>query len=1237
MEPLEGRTLLAATDLAAITGTAFLDATDNGLSADDTPLSGVSVQLYRDGGNGTYDNGAGDDTLVGTQTTGAVAQDLVSYVLQPGEYRFNNLTAGTYFVRQSTSSGALLQRSDQSVQTVTLSSTDVQGVAGTSIDSFNTTTSYAEANPTNTPGLSTALTASGEAIGGERDLYVQWASGAGTIGLRANQWSSQVLVFDSGEGVAGTRIATWDGLDGDATTTEYTGLGNMDLTADHVNSGFRLISRADLAGANATLRIYTNAANWSWVSIPVPVGVATQEEVRFFSDFAVGAGTGADFTNVGAVQLEIEGSAEVDGRIDELGMIGPTLKTANFANLQPLSLGDRVWLDTNNNGLLDSGESGIANVALTVYQDDDGTTGLSAGDAQVATTTTDATGHYVFSSLLPGSYVVQVDAANLIGSGPLVGLVSSTGNEPTPDPDDDVDNDDNGDALSGQGVVTQTVSLTAAGESVSDGDQDSNTNLTVDFGFTSVADVLVLKADQPDPVVAGQNLTYALTVTNNGPSPATSVVLTDPLPSGVSYVSAVASQGTVSYASGTVSAALGTLASGASATVTLIVHVDAGTTGPLSNTATVQSAEVDPVTANNTATEPTNVSLQVDVAVAKADNPDPVVAGETLTYTITVTNNGPSNASGVTLTDPLPTGVTYSSGTAGQGTIAHSGGTVTANLGSLASGASTIVTVVVTVDPATRGTLTNTATVSASETETNAANNTATVTTTIEPHVDLAITKNDSPDPVVAGQQLTYTLTVSNAGPSTATNVTVQDVLPTGVTFQSGTATQGSVTQSSGTVTANLGTLAVSGTATITLVVAVGADVRSQLTNTATVTAAEQEDDLDNNTATATTQVTPQVDLAITKSDSPDPVVAGQTLTYTITVTNNGPSAATGVTVSDTLPTGLTYQSGTSTAGTVSNAGNAVTATIGNLSRGGSATVTVVAVVDAATTGSVTNTATVAGNETETNQSNNTATQTTTINPQVDVAITKTDSSDPVVAGQPLTYTLTVTNNGPSVATGVTVEDMLPSGLTYTSGSATQGTVSQASGTVTATIGTLTVGQSVTVTLVTQIGRSMFGTITNVAEVSAQQTETVTTNNTASQATEITALACSIAGYVYLDANDDGQKGSGETPLAGVTVRLTGTDASGTAVSVATATGADGSFLFDGLRAGTYDVVEVQPSDYGDGKDTAGTVTADTTTSDTMADIQLDGGVAAADYLFGERPLFFSKRHFLASRVRAGG
>ena len=485
-----------------------------------------------------------------------------------------------------------------------------------------------------------------------------------------------------------------------------------------------------------------------------------------------------------------------DGQFGEFSTLGPNITTANFANFQPLSLGSLVWDDINNNGVFESGtESGIPNVTVELYSDTDSNGAFTPGtDALLTSTTTDGSGEYLFSNLFPGDYVLRIPQSEFEPGGDLEELsASSTGNDPARDPDTDINNDDNGTLLAGQGAVTQAVTLLANSEPANDGDSDTDSNLAVDFGFFQPIDLQITKVDSAEPVNANADFFYTPTVTNNGPETENGVIATDILPAGLTYVSSSVTQGSVSEPRGTVTASIGTMALGVSTDVTINVTADASTSGTVINNASVTGDQFDINASNNATNEPTTVTPVVDLSITKTDNPDPVDSGATLAYTVVVTNNGPSTATGVVMTDTLPAGVSFTSASTTNGTVGGAGNIVTANLGTLASGASATILVNVRVDDSTLGSILNTAVVTANETELNLANNTANEPTLVNPLVDVIVIKSDDVDPVSAGSQLTYTLVVSNSGPSTATGVTLTDVLPAGVSFSSASTTQGSV------------------------------------------------------------------------------------------------------------------------------------------------------------------------------------------------------------------------------------------------------------------------------------------------------------------------------------------------------------------------------------------------------------------------------------------------------------
>ncbi len=485
-------------------------------------------------------------------------------------------------------------------------------------------------------------------------------------------------------------------------------------------------------------------------------------------------------------------------------------------------------------------------------------------------------------------------------------------------------------------------------------------------------------SDSPDPVAPGGTLTYTLAVKNLSAGPATNVALTDSLPGGTTFESVTAvDQGTCTQAAGTVECALGEVRGGATATVLVKAKVpDEPTT--LTSRATVRSAEADAYAADNIAVETTAVT-DPDLAVTLRDSPDPVAVGGELTYTATVTNSGPGPATGISLTDSLPPGTTFRSGGSSAGPCSESSGKVSCALGGLAAGTSTEVTITVSA-PSQPTTLTNTATVAATEADPAPANNTATVQTAVTPPVNLSVTTDDTPEPATAGQPLDYVLTVTNEGTVDATRVVVTNTMPEGVTFVAAVAAHDTGTTfcspASRVVTCRLPDLPPGAAAKVTITVT--PPNTDLLSNTATVKSAQPEATPANNTDVEQTVVsttgTP-AGLGLATVDRPNPVAVGQPLTYEFTVTNGAAIAATDVVLTETLPAGVSFGSARADQGSCSHSGGTVTCNLGTVNPGAyvGAEVTVVTSAE----GTLTNTASVSS----TGATGATSTATTTISP----------------------------------------------------------------------------------------------------------------------------------------------------------------------------------------------------------------------------------------------------------------
>ena len=565
------------------------------------------------------------------------------------------------------------------------------------------------------------------------------------------------------------------------------------------------------------------------------------------------------------------------------------------------------------------------------------------------------------------------------------------------------------------------------------------------------ADLFLTKTVDNSAPNVGNTITYTVTVGDNGPDSATNVAVADLLPAGVTFVSATPSRG--SYNSATGAWTVGTV--DPSTAQTLVIVATVTSPNPSTNRATISHADqFDPDTTNNTASVVVTPQ-QADLALAKSvSNPTPNV-GDTIRYTITLTDNGPNAATNAQVTDLLPAGLSFVSASPSEGTYNPATGlwrVGTVNVGSPA-------TLVVQATVNNPGSQTNTATITSSDQfDPNTANNTASATLTPQ-QADLALTKTTSDPTPNVGDTVTYTVTLSNNGPDSATKAQVTDLLPAGVSFVSATPSQGAYDPATGLWTA--GVIVVGAPQTLMIQAMVVSP--SQSTNTATITHADQFDpNTANNTASAT-QTPQQADLALTKSVSNLAPNVGDTITYTITLTNSGPDPATGVQAQDAPAAGVSFVMATPSQGTYDPASGIWT--VGTVDVGSPATLVIQAIVTSPNPR--TNTATITSSDQfDPNTANNTA-SVVTVPQQADLALTKTTSDPTPNVNDTVTYTITLSDNGPDAATNAQVTDLLPAGLSFVSDTPSQGTYDPATGLW--TVGTVDVGSPQTLVIVATV------------------------------------------------------------------------------------------------------------------------------------------------------------------------
>ncbi len=474
----------------------------------------------------------------------------------------------------------------------------------------------------------------------------------------------------------------------------------------------------------------------------------------------------------------------------------------------------------------------------------------------------------------------------------------------------------------------------------------------------------------------------------------------------------------------------------------------------------------------------------VDLQISKEVNVTSGVVNvsDLIKFTITVRNNGPSDASGVYVSEVLNPNLKMLYNTTSVGT--YDGFTWT--IGDLANQSSAVLTIVARV--VSTGNISNVVSVKGVENDTNASNNEANITNiTSLPVVDLIVTKTVNSTVANVTDLIEYKIVVVNAGPCDATGVNVTENLSPFVKLHKAQTDVGYYDNS--TNIWYIGDLSVDKPVVLTLTVQIIAN--GTVENSVSVTSRENDTNKSNNNGSSDNVTSlPVVDISIGKVVNVTVVNVTDLIEYTITVRNNGPSNATGVNVFDKLDSKLKFDSFASSRAGITYDSNSGIILVGNLDVNETVILTITAKV--IEMGEISNAVNVTSAENDTDKSNNNgSSDNLTSLPIVDLQINKTVSVDAVKIGEEFTYYITVVNNGPSTATNVNVLENLSEYLTLIENTASKGNYDLKNSIW--YIGNLTKDESATLKLVVKAVSNV--TIVNVVYVTGSENDTNLTNN----------------------------------------------------------------------------------------------------------------------------------------------
>lgn len=605
-----------------------------------------------------------------------------------------------------------------------------------------------------------------------------------------------------------------------------------------------------------------------------------------------------------------------------------------------------------------------------------------------------------------------------------------------------------------------------------------------------------------DKLVVGDYVKFTITVTNlNDTVNATGVVVNDKLPTGLRFVSS----NDTAYDSSTGDWTVGKLNAGESKVLEIVAQVT--TVNVITNTATLTACRENDTNPGNNVSSVilTPHTKGVSLALTKEVSNETPLYGSQIDYTITVINLGSVDAHDIEVTDKLPNGLTY---VTSSDEVNYDPITGVWNVGTINAGENKTLTITVKVESVEA--INNTANItghSATEEDPVKEDDGDSVVINPIPVFDLELHKSimDSAEGVahfVYGSEVVYTIVITNNGPCAAKNVIVKDLLPAGLEFVS--ATDSNYDSATGKWT--VGDLANNGGSKTLNITAIVKEVGS-IVNLANITDYDGEDsDLNNNDESVEIIGDPKFDLGVSIEVINPEVLCGQTIKYIITVVNNGPCAAYNVEVTDILPSIFIYVSSSSSADAQTLGSKLLYASellesasgfdqstgkwaVGDLNNGDEVQLEIIAEAVEVGDGTITGSVSSDDFKFDTDDTNNEYAADVKVLPCADLSIEKSVDKTEIKVGETVTYTITVTNNGPNDATGVKVTDEDITKHTFVSASDD----AYDSSTGVWTVGDLSNGESKTLTVTVKI--TEVGEFANTATVSGNQDDNDPSNN----------------------------------------------------------------------------------------------------------------------------------------------